>query len=195
MASSMPGCTSAKRRTATLLLLGLLLGLSTLARADSFTIREASTRLQERVFLMDARIDYRLSSDAITALNSGVPLTIVLDMEIERKRKWWLNETIAELQQDYLIIYHALSHRYLVVNLNSGANYTYTTLSTALDELGRIYDLPLLDATFVEQGEHYEVTLQASLEIESLPAPLRPLAYLTSAWRLKSNEYTWSLLP
>jgi hypothetical protein len=47
----------------------------------------------------------------------------------------------------------------------------------------------------VDSGEEYEVLIHAELDIEALPSPLRPLAYITPAWRLNSDWYSWSLTP
>lgn len=174
-------------------LIALLLSLP--LHASEFYIDFARTQLVDDVYLLDAKIDYQLSRDAVTALDSGVPLTITVEMVIEQVNDWWFNEDIAELEQRYLLNYHALSNQYLVNNLNSGAHYAYPSLSLALSDLGQLRNLPLLDAKFVEADERYEVAIQARLDIEELPSPLRPLAYLTEAWRLDSDWQRWSLQP
>lgn len=163
--------------------------------ADDFSISGVHTRLKDDVYLLDAHIDYRLSSEVLDALNNGVPITLQVDIEIQRKRKWWLDAEIATLQQRYQLQYHALSHQYLMRNINSGAFYSFHTLDSALDALGDLTDFPLLDRQLIEQGEEYEVLLHAELDIEALPSPLRPLAYITPAWRLDSDWYSWSLTP
>lgn len=188
------------RLTAGRLLLCLLaLGIALLrplpAHADDFTVRDAYTELNQQVYQLYARIDYRLSEDVLKALNNGVPITMRLDIEVKRVRRWWLDATVATLEQRYQLTYHAFSEQYLVRNLNSDALYTYPTLGMAIDSLGSLRGLPLLDAKFIEPGYHYEVELRSSLDIEALPAPLRPIAYITPAWRLSSDWYTCSLKP
>ena len=175
------------------LLLGLLLALP--LHAADFFITGIHTRLQENVYLLDANVDYRFSEEALVALDNGVPLTLQLTIEIQRKRKWWLDAEVANLQQRYRLQFHPLSHQYLLQNLNSGAFYAFQSLSSALDAMGALRDFPLLDVQLIEKEERYEVLLHAELDIESLPSPLRPLAYITPAWRLNSDWYTWSLTP
>lgn len=176
-----------------LLLFGLLFALP--LHAADFFITGINTRLHENVYLLDAHVDYRFSDEALNALDNGVPLTFELSIEIERKRKWWLDSEVASLQQRYHLQYHPLSHQYLLQNLNSGAFYAFQSLSSALDAMGTLQDFPLLDAQLIEKDEKYEVLLHAELDIESLPSPLRPLAYISPAWRLNSDWYTWSLTP
>jgi len=173
--------------------LGLLLVLP--VHAADFFITGVHTRLKDNVYLLDAYVDYRFSDEALEALNNGVPLTFQLTIEIQRKRKWWLDADIADLQQRFRLQYHALSHQYLLQNLNSGAFYAFQSLTAARDAMGTLRDFPLLDKQLVKPDEKYEVLLHAELDIEALPSPLRPLAYITPAWRLNSDWYTWSLTP
>lgn len=174
-----------------LALLGILL-LVPLARAD-FTIRSVETRLQNQVYLLNANIDYRFSEVTLEALQNGVPLIVLLDIEVEQQRNWWLNKSVAELQQGYLLLYHALSEKYIVNNLNSGAQENYDSLRSAIAALGRIKDLPIIDAQLVDRSNRYIVSLHTHLDLEALPAPMRPLAYISSQWRLESDWYTWPL--
>lgn len=177
-------------------LLALLVYIAPLpALAENFFITGIHTRLQDSVYLLDANIEYRLTENVLEALNNGVPITLQIDIEIERKRRWWLDAEVASLQQRYQILYHALSHQYLLQNINSGAFYAFHTLDAALQTIGNLQDFPLLDKQLIEEGEEYEVLLHAELDIEALPSPLRPLAYITPSWRLDSDWYTWSLKP
>jgi len=175
------------------LLLWLVLGLVPAAHANGFTIRSVSTHLQDKVYQLDANIDYQFSDSALEALRNGVPLIVLLDIKVEKQHTWWLNQTIAELQQGYLLLYHALTEKYIVNNLNSGAQDNYEQLSTALQALGKVKDLPILDAHLATDGGNYIVRLRTRLDLESLPAPMRPLAYISSDWRLESNWYEWPL--
>ncbi len=177
------------------LLAALLLAVPAPAWADGFVINAINTRLQENVYQLSAHIEFHPTEEVLEALKNGVPIPVLVEIEIQRKRKWWVDEDMAALQQRYRLQYHALSHQYLLQNANSGAFYSFHTLDSALYALGRLQDLPLLDKQLILPGQHYEVLLHAELEIEALPSPLRPLAYITPAWRLDSDWYTWSLKP
>jgi len=171
----------------------LTLGLSQGAWAQNFTIRSVETHLHDKVYLLDANIDYQFSDATLEALRNGVPLIVLLDIKVEQERNWWLNKTIAELQQGYLLLYHALTEKYIVNNLNSGAQENYDHLNTALAALGKVKDLPILDAQLANKGNRYSVKLKTHLDLDSLPAPMRPLAYISSDWRLESDWYKWPL--
>jgi hypothetical protein len=165
------------------------------AHASDFFINGIHTEVREGVYLLDADIDYRFSDEALRALSNGVPLTIQLTIEIERVRNWWLDAEVAALEQRYSLQYHALSHQYLLRNLNSGAFYSFPHYQAAVRALGSLRLLPLLDSKLILADEKYKASMRVELDIEALPSPLRPVAYITPAWHLKSDWYTWSLIP
>lgn len=165
------------------------------AWSAEFRVHRIDSRLVDQVFLLDANIDYDLSATALDALSSGIPLTLRLDISIERVRRWMWNEEVAALEQRYELSYHALSRQYLVRNLNSGGVYTYPTLQSALEALGEIRSFPLLDQKLIDASEAYRGSLRAYLDIEALPSPLRPIAYISPAWHLGSDWHQWSLEP
>lgn len=176
--------------------MGLLcLGLVSHSQADGFTIRSVETRLLDKVYLLNTNVDYTFSEAALEALQNGVPLIVLLDIRVEQHNDWWIDKTIAELQQGYLLLYHALTEKYIINNLNSGAQENYDNLNVAISALGHIQDLPVLDAKLVQKDTRYHVELHTYLDLEALPAPMRPIAYISSQWRLESDWYRWPLQP
>jgi hypothetical protein len=177
------------------ILIGLsLLGLSKLAYGD-FSISYAQTRLVDNLYLLDAKLHYELPAVPLEALQNGVALTFVLIMVVERERWYMWDERIAVLKQRYQLKYHAFSKQYVLTYLNTGIQKTFSTLEAILIQLGQLEDFPLLDKHLVAKNEVYWVHLQTYLDIESLPVPLRPIAYLSSQWRLSSNWYLCPLQP
>jgi hypothetical protein len=159
-----------------------------------FEVREARTELRDGVYLLSAEIDFRLSTEAYDALQAGIPLVIRLDVEIIDPRRWWFDNDAAELRQSYQLEYHALSERYLVLNINSGEQNSFGTLSGALEALGTVRRFPLIDAAVLEEGRGYDVRLRAFLDQEQFPGPLRLLAFWRRDWSIASDWYRWPLV-
>ena len=168
---------------------------ATSSHAEGFRILAAETKLKNNVFLLEANMDLKFSVDALEALRSGVPLIVLVNIEVLKDRNWWWDKTIAELEQGYLLLYHALSEKYIIHNLNSGSQQNFNSLNTALHSLSNLRDLPLIDKNLLEEGDNYYVRLRTYLDIESLPAPMRPIAYISSQWQLESDWFTWQLNP
>jgi hypothetical protein len=158
-----------------------------------FEVRNAVAELRDGVYYLQADIGYRLSTEAIDALHSGVPLGIRLDVEIIDPRRWWFDNEGASLQQAYQVDYHALSERYIVLNINSGDQASFGSLASALDYLGRVERLPLIDTAVLDDDRGYYVRLRASLDQEQFPGPLRLLAFWRRDWSIASEWYRWPL--
>jgi hypothetical protein len=159
----------------------------------NFVVRSAEVDLRSGVYFLTAAIEYRLSSEARDALQSGVPLTIRLDVELTHRRRFWFDSEDATLRQLYQLEYHALSERYIVVSVNSGIQASFATLFAALESLGRVERLPLVDAALLEDGREYDLRLRAVLDVEQFPGPLRLLAFWRRDWSLASDWYEWPL--
>ena len=178
---------------ALVVLMGLLCSGVVRGQELGLEIRNASTRLDAGVWYLAARIDYRLNRDTLEALQNGIPLTFELQVELTRQRNWRPDEDIAELRQHYELSWQPLSRGYLVRNKNSGDQRAHTTLFAALNDLGRISALPLIDAALVDDDETYEVALRAVLDQQQLPGPLRMLAFWDDDFTLESDWYRWEL--
>jgi len=164
-------------------------------KKEGFTVRSAWTRLVDEVYYMSARVDYEFSKEALEALENGVPLDIKVYIEVEGVRNYMWNETVATLVQHYRLAYHALAEQYIVENLNSGTRKSFPSRYTAVSSMGTIDNLPILDRELLSSDKEYRGKIRARLDLESLPAPLRPWAWFTPSWRLSSDWYTWSLKP
>ena len=145
-----------------------------------FEVRSATTELKDGVYLLSGWIEFRLSSDTRTALESGVPLTIRLEVEVIRDRRFWFDREEAGLEQAYQLEYHALSERYLVRNLNSGEQTSFATLFSALNHLGRIDELPLIDASLLEPDDRIRRAHARTARHRAAPRTVRVVRVLAS---------------
>ena len=162
-------------------------------RQGFFDIRSASTVLNDGVHELEARLQLILSDEALDALNSGVPLTIELEFEVIRVRGLWLDASDADLTFQYEFEYRPLSQRYLVRNLNSGDQDSFATLYSALNNLGRIQGLPVIDDAVLGADSRYRLRLRARLSTRQYPSALRLLFFWRGQWQLESEWYEWSL--
>ena len=156
-------------------------------------ISDVRTLLADGVYRIGARVDFEFNETLHDALHNGVPLLIELRIEVLRQRRWFWAELVAELRQRFELQYHALSRRYLVSNYSTGVQRSFSSMNDALEYIGNVYDLPLIDANLLEHRQPYKVRMRADLDVESLPTPVRLWAYLGSAWSLKGDWYQWHL--
>jgi Domain of unknown function (DUF4390) len=156
-----------------------------------FEVRSAYVEPYEGVYQLNATVDFELPEGARAALREGVPLTLHLEIVVKRQRNYWLDETVATLDQNYELLHHALSERYLVRNLNSGEQASFATLESALDALRVVSHLPILDQALVYRGRH-EISVRASIDVRTMPDALRFVLFWKDDWRQRTEWYTWS---
>lgn len=160
-----------------------------------FEVRSASAELIGGVYYLNAEIEYRLSEAAKEALESGVALTIELQIEVSRVRRFRPDPEVASLRQRYELQYHALSQRYVVRNVNSGEQVSFPSIDSALAGLGAVSGLPLLDEALLDEDRPYRARLRAGLDTEGFPGPMRLLIFWLDEWQLVSEWYEWQLRP
>jgi len=172
-----------------IVLLALLLMLSPVStHAAGVTIEKASTRLQNSVYQLNANINYELSDEVLEALNNGIAVTMQVTIKIEQPRSYLWDQLIAEKSQRYELKYHALSGQYLV-KTSAGEQRSYLSLASALRGLGQIRALPILEQAQLKDPQDAMVRIKTELDTNALPAPLRPVAWLSSQWKLSSDWY------
>jgi hypothetical protein len=162
-------------------------------RAGYFDVRSASLVLVDGVYELDARLQLVLSAEALNALNSGITLTIELNLEGIRVRRFMPDSGEAELTIRYELEYRPLSQRYIVSNLNSGDQDSFATLYSALNYLGRVQSLPVIDEALLSSASNYRFRLRASLSTKQYSAPMRFLFFWRDEWDLESDWYEWPL--
>lgn len=163
------------------------------AAPSLFAVHDAKTELVDDVYRLDANLELKLTPQVLKALDSGVTLTIVLDIEVYSPSRYLWDDVLATLEQRYEIQYHTLADQYLLRSINSGSQFVYSNLNAALRALGKIEQLPILDAHLLQADEHYKVRVRSRLDLGSLPAPIQLKAYVSSNWWLSSGWYSWDL--
>lgn len=163
------------------------------AQAGAVTVSDVEIRLDSDVYLLDAQFHIALSSGAREALDNNVPLVFDLQVQLVSKHRWWWDAITAETRQERQLEYHALSRSFIVTDRNSGTRTSYRRLEDALQATGSLRDLVLIKRQKLKDNGIYEVRLRGILDIESLPTPVRLPAYVSSAWDMDSEWYTWPL--
>lgn len=179
----------------TLLLGAVLLGVVLPVSARGFGVEQMTTRLEDGTYAMDARIRYDFSDRALEALANGVPLTVEVHIQVRPEDDWLWTKSLTDRRLRYRVQYKPLSERYLVTQLPDDQGRSYVTRDAALTALGELNDVTLVSAGQMEPDIPYEVHIRVALDIEELPLPLRPMAYLYPSWKQSSKWSKWPLTP
>jgi Domain of unknown function (DUF4390) len=168
-------------------------------RADGldgrFEVRSADLELKDGVYHLDARIELPISEAVRRGLAEGVPLTLEVDLDVERVRQLLPNSRIAELTQRYHLQYNAVSGHYVLHNDNSGQQESLGTIDAALESLSEVRSLPVLDRALLSNDRRYEASVRAKVDYGTVPFTLRVLMFWVNEWHRESDWYTWTLQP
>jgi hypothetical protein len=176
----------------------LTLALLPAPRADAanFSVKSAQSQLNDRVLHVDARFDLPVNPRIEEALSKGIPIDVVIELNMVKHRWWWRNRLITDTVVRRRIQFHALSRQYLVSGMREDdSSESFGSLSQALAHAGTLdeFKLFLTAKKEIEADARYLLMLRAHLDIEALPMLMRPLAYATPSWRRNTGWTEWPI--
>jgi len=165
------------------------------AAAADFTVTDVKPKFIGQSLLLAGNLDLSLTTKVEEALSKGIPLEVIVDIRLYQQRRWLWDKNVASWTLHRRIQYHALSGQYLVSTGEPGADSSesFITQQDALKQLGVFSDFRLALSEAPAEG-NYLIEVRANLDIEALPAPLRPVAYTSLAWHLNSGWTTWKVV-
>jgi hypothetical protein len=176
-----------------MVLVGLCGGAPTLALASGFKVSSVQPRASGQTLHLSGSMDLTLTPEVEEAIGNGIPVEIALDFRLYRDRALIWDERVASWTLRRELRYHALTGQYLINAAPGGpvARESFTSINEALAQTGSLTDVTLPLIAPLLSGAEYYLSVRASLDIEALPALLRPLAYTSRAWDLNSGWTTW----
>ncbi|MCB1785948.1 MAG: DUF4390 domain-containing protein [Chromatiaceae bacterium] len=157
--------------------------------------RVALTLSEDGRILLDADITFDLNDTVSEALQNGVPLTFETHVQMRRADAWVWEPDVVEHRLRTVLVYRPLSGLYELRNLIGDERLSFATRDAALRTLGNIVAMPVVERSRLDLDEEYLVRLEVRLDIEALPLPMRPTAYLQRDWWVASEPWEWRLRP
>ena len=124
-----------------------------------------------------------------------MPLTFEMRIQMRDVDAWIWQKDIVEFRLRSVLRYRPLAALYEVRDLSGGDKQVFATRTSALRYMGRIRDLAIVKREKLDLKKEYLVRLEAYLDVEALPLPMRPKAYLSSDWNIEAEPWEWRLKP
>jgi len=175
------------------LLLIFLFSRSSIAATHGINIESADGVIIENMYSVNANISYQLGNENRNALEHGIPLEFDIEFRIKKHRPWFWDKILISKTITFRLEHQPLSRNFLVTRLNDGDLEQFQKLEDVLEYIGKIRNFPMIDSAILEPDGIFFAQVKIHLKIEALPAPLRPLAYISSEWRLSSPWQTWMI--
>jgi hypothetical protein len=174
---------------------GALLGVALLpaaaAHADGgIQITSVTLEATEEGYQFDADFDITLNHKLENALEKGIVLYFVTELNLVNSRWYWLDERIAQSRVREGLSYYALTRQY---RLSRGTlSQNFGTLREALQALSRVRNRPIIASSELRQDEEYTVELRMRLDISALPKPFQVETLGSREWDLSSGILRWN---
>lgn len=136
----------------------------------------------EDEILVSAQVQFDLPSTVEDALQKGVPLYFVSEVEILRERWYWYDKRVGSAERHLRLAFQPLTRRWRLT-VTSGAakggslglslNQSFDTLSQALSTIKRVSRWKVADATELDASLKYRVEYRFKLDLGQLPLPFQ----------------------
>ena len=141
-------------------------------------------------YQFDADFEITLNPKLENALEKGIVLYFVTELNLVNSRWYWLDERIAQSRVREGLSYYALTRQY---RLSRGTlSQNFGTLKEALQALGRVRDRPIVATSELRHDTEYTVELRMRLDISALPKPFQVETLGSREWDLSSGILRWS---
>ena len=135
--------------------------------------------------LLTAAFDFTINPTLEEALQRGIPLYFVLEVEIVRPRWWWFDDKVATSAVQYRVSWQPLTRQYRVA---SGLlSQSFDTLAEVERLIGRVNSRGIAQAADLERGARYEAVVRLRLDVNQLPKPFQVNALASRDWQLASE--------
>lgn len=177
------------RAAARVLLTVTLLLSGTTTHAGGIQIKSVVIDAIDGGYQYDADFEIALNHKLERALEKGIVLYFVTELNLMNSRWYWLDERVAHSRVREGLSYYALTRQY---RLSRGTlSQNFGTLKEALQALSRVRDRPIVEISELQPDTEYTVELRMRLDISALPKPFQVETLGSKEWDL-SGTLQWS---
>ncbi len=180
----------------TVALVGLCLALVGPALADEsdpFHVARAEFSLDEDLLLLDLVVDSELPGYITIAIEQGFAVPFMFEVEILAERKYWIDDRMASLKQQYLLHHQPLLDAFVVQNTNSGERNYFADRKAAVHFIEVVYNYPMLDIGNLAADQVYYARARFGIDTDELPLPLKSSSLWDNDWDLQSDWFEWKI--
>ncbi|MEO6268671.1 MAG: DUF4390 domain-containing protein [Lautropia sp.] len=156
---------------------------------SSSTIDVEQARLEilrpEDQVLLSAEFTLSLTETLRDAVNRGLALYFVIELQIQRGRWYWFDEDVVTTQMEWRLSYHALTRQFRVAA--DGRSESFGALEEALAAMSSIKGWRVAPLSRFDTRSVYQVWVRMKLDTTRLPKPFQMTALTDSDWNPQSE--------
>ena len=176
-------------------LLIMLMLLTVDVAAGGVNVRDVTLWENEKSYLLDADIDYFPTDKVIEALKNGIHLTFEVTVKVRESDSWlgWFKRALTKRKIRFQLRYRPLSSLYEISRDDNQMQRNFVSWKSLFSNLGELRQIAIVESGKLDVHKKYRVEVKAELDINSLPLPMRPMAYIDSDWDMSSGWSEWPL--
>ena len=175
--------------------LGLGLALAQAPSSDA----ELSLRLEraDDALWLSTQLEFELSQAVVDALQKGIPIYFVAEVDVLRERWYWTNKTVATARRQFRLAYQPLTRQWRL-NIVSGQiveaelglslNQNFESLSEAINTVRRISRWKIANASDLASNASHIIDFRFRLDLAQLPRPLQIGTLGQSGWSVELSK-------
>ncbi len=156
------------------------------AAAEGVEVTTAKLEAAEDGYRVFVGFSFELGNDVKNAINEGIPVSFIAEVEINRPRWYWFDEKSIRSTQTIKIQYDLWRRQYTAA-VNGGLKQNFATL----DEIMKLVKQPrrwlVAEKSALSYGSTYNVAVRLKLDSSQLSKPMLITSLSNSGWRLSSD--------
>lgn len=171
----------------------LLATMASFAYANEIQFKNVSLTPLEKSWALNADVQLELSPALEQLVKKGVTLHFVTEFQLSKKRWYWLDSKVVDVQRVSKISYQALTNQYRVTL--GTFSLTAATLKQALAAVRTIEDWMVIDRAAIDLKQQYQAAFRIRLDTNQLAKPFQVNAINSKSWNLQSDWYRFEFVP
>jgi hypothetical protein len=162
-----------------------------IAHAQKARLKNITISSTEEKLLASMEVEGAFTQDVMEAILKGVPADFSFLIKLDRRRSWWANEEIADIEVNHTIKYDNLKKEFSVYRSWIDKKPIITqSLAEAQALMTRIEGLPIVGIDRMQRGQYYELLAKARLDQMTLPFYLHYVFYFVTLWDFETDWHS-----
>ncbi len=135
--------------------------------------------------LLTPEFDLQISQKVIEAIDNGIVITFVIQLQLINQVDWWFDETIGNKNHTFEVRYFSLSGQYQLHNIHTKKKQSFVNLEQLLDTLSTQTQFSFTDFAAADQ-----FSTRIFLDKQALPSTMQLPTVFDSDWNIMSDWHT-----
>jgi len=160
---------------------------------DPFIVETADFSLDKELLMLDMVVESDIPDYISIALEQGFAVPIMFEVEIRSAKRYWFDDRVVSLKQQYLLHHLPMLDSFVVLDVNNSERHYFDNRKAAVRYLEVVYNYPMLNINNLATDKEYYARVRFGIDTDELPLPLKSSSLWDNDWDLQSEWYEWEV--